>query len=126
MKGTTLSTFTPSNTVTMPATILIMADYRCGETSWFSHMKEFRAAMLACGMTSKEFDAFMSEEEEPADVFEAELVRPLENSGLYVVERYRSRYEPVYTYYKAYPGGELKFIEWLDHEADEEELNEMI
>ena len=126
MKGTTLSTFTPSNTVTMPTTILIVVDYRCGETSWFSHMKEFRAAMLACGMTSKEFDAFMSDEKEPAEVFEAELVRTLKNGVIYVVERWYGRYNVDYVYYMAYPGGELKFIEQLNHEADEDELEEML
>lgn len=110
----------------MPATILIMADYRCGEKSWFFNIQKFRAAMLKCNMTSKEFDSFMSDEEEPANVFEAELVRQLGNGAIYVAEKWHGRYDVEYVYYRAYPGGELKSLEWLDHEADEEELEEMI
>ena len=106
--------------------IIIIADSRCGETSWFFNMQEFRVAMLKCNMTSEEFDSFMSDVEEPANVFEAELVRQLENGAIYVAEKWRGRYDVNYVYYRAYPGGELKSLKWLDHEADEEELNEMI
>ena len=113
-------------TATMPTTILIVADYRCGESSWFFNMKEFRAAMLKSDWTSKDFNSFMSDEKEPAEVFEAELVRKLKNEAIYVAERWYGRYNVDYVYYKAYPEGELKFIERLDHEADEEKLEEMV
>lgn len=119
MKGIMTDT---AATMTAPATMIIVADARVGETSAFPTMDEFRAAMVACGWTSEDFDLFITDESDPAEVFEADFVRILDDgSWLYRYEKWCSRYEMHTVDYAVYDGGGyVKHLGW-DRCVEEDE-----
>lgn len=112
-----------------PKTILIITDERVGQNAVFRTMDDFRQAMLACGWTDDAFQAFLDDEQEP-DINDSELVRELEDGGLYVCEKAKNmgygRYQTRYVYHRVWNDGSLRYIDTLDHPADAEELDEMM
>lgn len=111
-----------------PKSILIITDERVGQSTAFRTMDDFRQAMLAGGWTADAFQAFLDDEHEP-DINDAELVRELDDGGLYVCEKAQNigygRYQTRYIYYRVWDDGSLRHIDTLDHPADEEDFAEM-
>lgn len=113
----------------MEKNIIIVCDERCGESSHFRSMEEFKDFMLqSSDWTEETFQDFMDSAPE-AEVYEAELVKPINNGGLYVYEKNMNmgygRYEQMYVYNICYNDGSVKYIDTLDEEATPEEIEEI-
>lgn len=100
-----------------PSTAIIVSDTRCGETAAFNDVADFRVAMLECGWSEQEFDAFMASDPQ---VYDATYVCTTVKGGkIYAVDGGRK------TYYAVYAGNDVSLLMDLDHEAEPEELGEV-
>lgn len=117
-------------TTTTPKKLLLVSDYRYGESRAFPSMAEFKKAMLDCGWSSEDFNASLEDEDEPVEAYEAELVHPLEDGGLYVYEFPRSlgygEFETLYVYYRVWGDGAVRYAGTFERAASEEEIAKLL
>ena len=104
---------------------ILVDDTRCGDSGVFHNLNAFRSEMLSCGWTSQEFQNFMADEQRPPEIYEIQLVRNFEDSGLYECKLPGEEGSIRYGYYRVWaPLGEVDRCMVLDHQAREEELKE--
>ena len=108
-----------------PANILIVSDYRYGESRAYASTAEFKKALLDCGWSED-----LTSEEEPVEVYEAELVHPLEDGGIYVYEFTRNlgygKDETLYVYYRVWADGAVRYAGTFERPADGEEIAKLL